>query len=154
MGYLSDVARRRIAAVVLVVVAIVAILAITDTAIFEDPPTDEERVGPTVREFFAAAAEGDFERDCELLSDEAQRTVRISGARAIGDGTKPSCADSLESVLGDSFADISVKVRSANISGNRARVEAALKPEGEPSTFRTILLETADGGGWLISDFG
>ena len=103
MGYLSDVARRRIAAVILVVVVVVAILAITDTAIFEDEPTEEERVAETVREFFTAAAESDFERDCELLSDEAQRTARTAGARAVGDGTKPSCADSLETVIGDSF---------------------------------------------------
>ncbi|HYH61260.1 MAG TPA: hypothetical protein VD766_05295 [Solirubrobacterales bacterium] len=154
MGYLSDVARRRIAAVVLVVVVVIAILAITDSAFFEDPPTQEEKVADTVKEFFAAAAEGDFQRDCELLSDEAQRTARTSGARAIGDGTKPSCADSLESVMGDSFASITVRVRSVNISGSRARAEAALKPEGEPSTFRTILLETGEDGGWLISDFG
>ena len=52
------------------------------------------------------------------------------------------------------FAAITVRVRSVNISGNRARAEAALKLEGEPSTFRTILLESADGSGWLISDFG
>ncbi len=61
---------------------------------------------------------------------------------------------SSSSVLGDSFADVTVRVRSVNISGNRARAEAALKPEGEPSTFRTILLETDEDGGWLISDFG
>jgi len=154
VGYLSEVARRRIAAVLLIVAVVVAILAITDTGIFDDPPTQEEQVADTISDFFTAAAEGDFERDCELLSDEAQRSVRTGGARAVGGDAKPSCEESLESVFGDSFADIGVKVRGVNISGNRARAEVALKPEGVPSTFRTILLETADGGGWVISDFG
>jgi len=154
MGYLSDEARRRIAAVILIVAVIIAILAATDSAIFEDPPTEEERVADTVREFFGAAAEGDFARNCELLSDEAQRTVRVGGARAIGSSEEPpNCEESLGAVFGESFADIQARVRSVNISGNRARAETALKPEGEPSQFRTILLETADGG-WLISDFG
>jgi hypothetical protein len=39
---MSDVVRRRIAAVLLVAVIAVAALAITDT--LEDPPTEEERV--------------------------------------------------------------------------------------------------------------
>lgn len=154
MGYLSDVARRRIAAAILVVAIVVAVLAITDSAIFEDAPTQKERVAETVSEFFVAAAGGDFARNCELLTNEAQRTVRVGGARAIGTGEgSPDCEQSLEAVFGDSFADVQARVRSVNISGNRARAETALKPEGEPSQFRTILLETADGS-WLISDFG
>ena len=61
----------------------------------------------------------------------------------------------MESVIGESFAKVTVRVRSVSISGNRARAEAALKPEGELATFRTILLEEAEeGSGWLISDFG
>ena len=155
MGYLSETTRRRIAAVILILGVIIAILAITDTAVFEDPPTQSERVAGTVEDFFQAASDGDFSRNCELLSDEAQATVRASGARAIA-ATKepPSCSESFEGVLGESFAQVQVKVKSVSISGNRARVETAIKPVGEPSQFRTILLETASDGGWLISDFG
>ena len=155
MGYLSETTRRRIAAVILVVGVIVAILAITDTAVFKDPPTESERVVGTVEDFFQAAAGGDFGRNCELLSDEAQATVRAGGARLVGATEEPpSCSQSLAGVLGESFADVQAKVKSVNIEGNRARVETSLKPVGEPSQFRTILLEMADGGGWLISDFG
>ncbi|MEJ7876021.1 MAG: hypothetical protein WKF62_05110 [Solirubrobacterales bacterium] len=155
MGYLSETTRRRIAAVILILGVIVAILAITDTAVFEDPPTESERVAGTVEDFFQAAADGDFGRNCELLSDEAQATVRAGGARLV-EATEepPSCSESLDGVLGDSFADVQIKVKSVSISGNRARVETALKPKGEPSQFRTILLETSEDGGWLISEFG
>ena len=44
MGYFSEVARRRIAAVILIVGIVLAVLAITDTAFFEDPPTEAEKV--------------------------------------------------------------------------------------------------------------
>jgi ketosteroid isomerase-like protein len=156
VGYLSDVARRRIAAVALVVIAVIAVLAITDSAFFEDPPTEGERVAATVQEFFAAAAEEDFKRTCELLSPTAQATVRASAARLITEAKEElSCSEVLAQVIGESFAGVVVRVRGeVSISGNRARVETALKPEGEPSEFRTILLEESDKGGWLISDFG
>ncbi|MDQ3728637.1 MAG: hypothetical protein M3355_03495 [Actinomycetota bacterium] len=155
MGYLSETTRRRIAAVILVLGVIVAILAITDTAVFEDAPTESERVAGTVEDFFQAATGGDFGRNCELLSDEAQSTVRAGGARVVGaEEEPPSCSESLEGVLGESFSDVQVKVKSVSISGNRARVETAIKPAGEPSQFRTILLEMSEDGGWLISEFG
>ncbi|MDQ3759405.1 MAG: hypothetical protein M3331_05645, partial [Actinomycetota bacterium] len=133
----------------------VAVLAITDTAIFEDPPTEEERVADAVTGFFAAAADEDFERDCELLTKEAQGEVRISAARVIEDSDERiKCPEILELVFRDSFAEVVVRVRSVSISGNRARVEAALKPKGESSQFRTILLELSEEGDWLLSDFG
>ena len=155
MGYLSDIARRRIAAVILIVGVVLAVLAITDSAFFEDPPTESEKVAASVKGFFDAAAEGDFERDCELLTKEAQDVMRRAAARLI-DATdeRLRCTEILEMVLGDSFAEVTVRVRDVSISGNRARAEAALKPEGERSQFRTILLELSDGGDWLISDFG
>lgn len=155
VGYLSIEARRRIAAVILIGAVVVAILAITDSAIFEDEATPEEQVAAAVKDFFDSAAAGDFERDCELLTKEAEAVMRRGAERLLAEeGKRLECAQILETVVGDSFAEVSVSVRSVNISGNRARAEAVLKPQGDISSFRTILLEQDEGGGWLISDFG
>jgi hypothetical protein len=157
MGYFSDVARRRIAAAILVVGIVLAVLAITDTAFFEDPPTQEEEVEAAVVDFFEATAEQDFERACELVTKGAQDAMRRAAARALGaTDQRLQCSAITESVIGESFADVTVRVRQGtSVSGNRARAEAALKPKGEPSTYRTILLELDENGSdWLISDFG
>ena len=156
MGYLSETTRRRIAAGILVAGLVLAILAITDSAFFEDPPTESERITTVVEAFFDAAAEGDFERNCELLTREAQDAMRQAAARLEGaTDERLGCVAILETVMGDTFAKVSVRVRpGVSISGNRARAEAVLRPEGEPSRFRTILLELSDEGDWLISDFG
>jgi len=156
VGYLSVEARRRIAALILILAVVLAILAITDSAFFEDPPTEEERVAAAVEDFFEAAAAGDFERDCELLTKDAEAVMRRSAERLVAESDgQLKCAQILEAVVADSFAKVTVRVRSVNIEGNRARAEAVLKPEGELSSFRTILLEEdEEGNGWLISDFG
>jgi hypothetical protein len=157
MGYLSDVARRRIAAGILVVGIVLVVLAITDTAFFEDPPTQAEEVEEVVVDFFEATAEQDFDRACGLLTQGAQDLMRRAAARALGETDEElKCSAIMESVIGESFAGVAVRVRKGtSVSGNRARAEAALKPEGEPATFRSILLEQAnDGSDWLISDFG
>ena len=156
MGYLSETTRRRIAAVILVVGIVLAVLAITDTLFFDDPPTESEKVTSAVVGFFDAAAAGEFEESCDLLTKQAQDVMRQAAARALeATDQRLRCDAILESVVGDSLAEVSVRVRSVSISGNRARAEAALKTKGEPSSFRTILLEEdEDGSGWLISDFG
>ena len=86
MGYLSEVARRRIAAVILIVGIVLAVLAITDTAFFEDPPTESEKVETVVLDFFDAAAASDFESACDLLTKGAQDVMRRAAARALADG--------------------------------------------------------------------
>ena len=155
MGYLSETTRRRIAAVILILGIATAVLAITDTAVFDDPPTPEQRVASAVSEFFTAAADQDFERDCELLTRDAQAVMRTAAARVIEEADRdPKCPQILELVLADTFSSVNVRIRSVNIEGNRARAEVALKPEGEPSSFRTILLELSEEGDWQISDFG
>jgi hypothetical protein len=156
VGELSVEARRRVAAAILIAVVLLVVLALTDSAFFEDPPSAEERVADTVESFFAAAAEGNFETNCDLLTEEAESVMRRQAEQLLsgGEGTL-KCAQILEAVLSDSFADVEVRIRDVNISGNRARAEASLKLEGEMSTFRTILLEEDEkSGGWLISDFG
>ena len=155
VGYLSPVARRRIAAVILIAGVVLAVLAITDSAFFEDPPTESEKVEAVVMGFFDAAAEQDFGRACDLLTGGAQDTMRQAAARALDTDEKLGCPEILKSAIGESFAEVSVRVRpGGSISGNRARAEVALKTEGELAQFRTILLEEDEKGGWLISDFG
>ena len=156
MGYLSDVARRRIAAVILIVGIVIAVLAITDTAFFDDPPTESEKVTATVDGFFDAAKAEEFKEACDYLTKTAQDLMRQAAARALETEEELRCPEIMESVIGDSFAEVTVRVRpGVSISGNRARAEASLKTKGELATFRTILLEEDEGGkGWLISDFG
>ena len=155
MGYFSEVARRRIAAVILIVAIVLVVLAITDTAFFEDPPTESEKVETVVLDFFDSAREGDFEGACDSLTKTAQDVMRRAAARALETEERLRCPEIMESVIGGSFKEVAVRVRSVSISGNRARAEASLKTKGELATFRTILLEEdQDGTGWLISDFG
>ncbi len=155
MGFFSEVARRRIAAVILVVGIVLVVLAITDTAFFEDPPTESEKVEAVVLDFFDSAADGDFEAACDSLTKTAQDVMRRAAASALETEERLRCPEIMESVIKDSFAEVTVRVRSVSISGNRARSEASLKTEGELATFRTILLEEdEEDGGWLISDFG
>ncbi len=156
MGYLSETTRRRIAAAILIVGIVLVVLAITDKAFFSDPPTESEKVEAVVQGFFDAAIDGDFDGTCDLLTKRAQDVMRQAAARALSTDEKLRCPAIMESVIGDSFADVTVRVRKdVSISGNRARAEASLKTEGELATFRTVLLEEdEDGSGWLISDFG
>ena len=155
MGYLSEVARRRIAAAILIVGIVLVVLAVTDTAFFDDPPSESEKVETVVLDFFDAAAEGDFEVACDSVTKAAQDVMRRAAASALDTEQRLRCPEIMESVIGDSFKEVTVRVRSVSISGNRARAEASLKTEGELATFRTILLEEDENGsGWLISDFG
>ena len=103
---------------------VLVVLAITDTAFFEDPPTESEKVSSTVTGFFDAAAEGDFKAACDSLTKTAQDTMRRAAASALETEERLKCPDIMESVIGDSFEEVAVRVRSVSISGNRARAEA------------------------------
>lgn len=153
MGYLSDIARRRIAAVILIVAAIVAVLALTDKAVFDDPPTGEEQVAMAVEGFFAAAAEGDFEGYCARLTERARRTIESQAQAVSGSDEDLTCAQ-IAATAADRFAGLETKIRLVSVSGSRARVQIALKPADGPSEIRTVLLESPDPGVWLISDSG
>lgn len=154
MGYLSEIARRRIAALILIAGVVLFVLAVTDSSVFEDPPSQEELAGDAVEEFFAAAAAGDFERYCALLTDSAREFVRASGARLIQDlEGRPGCVD-IVSLAAERFEGLEARIKQVSVSGNRARVEATLKVPGSPSEFRTVLLEMDADGAWLVSDQG
>ena len=153
--YLSEVARRRIAALLLVVGIAFTVLAITDTApLFDDPPTEEEQVQDAVETFYAAAIDGDFEAYCGLLTQSARELVQRNAARLIEEAGRLSCQD-IVSVAAKSFEGLNVRIREVSIQGIRARVEADLKRPGEAGVeSRTLYLEQLDAGEWRISDPG
>lgn len=155
MGELSDVTRRRIAAVLLIVVIAVAALAITDTGPFDDPPTEEERVVEVVESLYGAAAEGDFAGYCDRLTPRARDVIRANAARLVEAGDVLRCEDILDVAGKDAFAGIDIRIRDVSVSGNRARVEANLKRPKTPGIEpRTILLERGEAGEWKVSDPG
>lgn len=150
---LSDIARRRIAALLLVAGIVVALLAINDIGPFEDPPTPEDRVAETVEEFYAAAAEGDFATYCGLLTPGARDRVRANAARLLEEAGRLSCQEIL-SVAEESFAGVTAKIREVSVSGIQARVEANVKTPGTPGVeSRTMFLDQVNGA-WRVSDPG
>jgi hypothetical protein len=154
VGYLSDIARRRIAALLLLAGIVVAVLAILDVGPFDDPPTPEDRVQETVEEFYAAAADRDFERYCGLLTAGARDQLRANAARLIEEAGRLSCQEILSAAPEETFAGITAKIREVSVSGIRARVEANVRREGVPGLeSRTMFLDQEDGV-WRVSDPG
>jgi hypothetical protein len=154
LGYLDEHTRRRVAAVLLVIGVVVAALAIADLGPFSNPPTEEELAEGTVEEFFAAAADGDFETFCELLTKPARQGIEVrAGAIAAEEGLN-GCAEVLTTLVGKQLADSQVTITFSNVSGDRARVETEIKIQGEAGREqRSVLLELT-GGEWLIYDPG
>ncbi len=149
---MSDVVRRRIAAVLLIAAVAVAVLAIKDVGPFENPPTEEERVRAAVKRFFAAAAAGDSKAFCALLTADAREELRVSTAQRLQTDELPQCTKILD-VLAPAFADSVFSVRYVSVSGNRARVEARYRLAGSGPQPRTVLL-LAENGEWRVSDPG
>lgn len=151
---MSPIARRRIAALLLLAGIVAAVLALTDQGPFEAPPaTTEDRVEARVERLFAAAAAGDFATFCGLLTDRARETLRRRAARLGGGGEPPPCARTLALTLGDALEGSTLGVREVSVSGPHARVTARLHPSGEEPELRTIYLDEIDDE-WLVSDPG
>ena len=151
---LSEVARRRIAALLLIAAIAVAALAITDTWPFNDPPTEEERVAEVVDGFYAAADAGDFGVYCSLLTPAAREQVRANAARLIEEAGQLKC-DQILAVARDQFKGVGIRIREVSVNGPQARVEANVKFAGTPGVeARTMFLEQNDAGEWRISDPG
>jgi len=150
---MSDVARRRIAALLLIAVVVVGVLALIDAGPFDDPPaTAEDRVAATVERLYAAAGEGDFRTFCDLLTDRAKANLRENAANLAG-GEAPPCARTLELTIGEGFEGSRAKVREVNVSGPHARVTANVRgPDADPE-LRTIYLDEIEGE-WYVSDPG
>lgn len=154
MGSLSEVSRRRIAALILVAGIVMAVLAITDTGPFEDPPTEEERVSATVSMLYGAASDGDFKAYCSLLTPSARRAIRAQAARLLAQAGDLRCAQIL-GAAGDAFAGLRLQIRHVSVSGNRARVEANVRLRGvRYPEARTVMLEQGKAGEWVVSDPG
>jgi hypothetical protein len=149
----SDVLRRRIAAGLLILGIAIAVLAIRDVGpLFDDPITEEERVTDAVEGFFAAAASGDSQAFCDLLTADARDELRVATAQRLQVNDPPACAEILE-VLAPLFADSAIAIRHVSVSGNRARVEADYRLKGGAVEPRTVLL-LAEAGEWHVSDPG
>jgi ketosteroid isomerase-like protein len=149
---MTDVTRRRIAALLLVAGIAVGALAIADVGPFEDPPTEEERAQDAVEEFFRAAAQGNSKKYCALLTDEARQELRVSAAQRLQINELPKCEEILD-LLADAFKDSELTVRRVTVSGNRARVEGRYRVAGQGAQPRTVLMVEVDGV-WRVSDPG
>jgi hypothetical protein len=151
MGYLSEIARRRIAAVLLVVGIALAALAIANVGPFSDPQTEAQRAQASVERFFDAAHDGDFGASCAQLTKDAQRTLeQRAGVAAASQGLK-GCDQILKLFL----AKLEVaKIDQVSVSGNQARVEAEVRATGskqaQPTTIGLFLINDR----WKISNFG
>ena len=153
-GYLTEVTRRRIAAILLVIGIVIAVLALEDVWIFEDPPTEEDRVRATVEELYGAAMDGDFDRYCALLTKGARERVQTNAARLIEEAGRLSCEDII-SVAKASFEGLRIRIVEVSVSGIQARVEVNLKRAGNPDVeSRTLYLERLDSDEWHVSDPG
>jgi hypothetical protein len=149
---MSDTLRRRIAALLLLAGIVVAVLAIEDVGPFEDPATEEERVTEAVEAFFAAAADGDSKRFCDLLTADARERLEVSTAQRLQTDEPPKCPEILD-VLAPVFKGSEYTVRYVSVSGNRARTEGRFKVPKAPIQPRTVLL-TEERGEWHVSDPG
>jgi len=154
VGILDEYTRRRIAAILLVVIAVVGVLAIADVGPFSDPPTPEELAQETVEDFFAAAAAGDFDSFCELMTKPARQAIEVrAGAIAAQEGLE-GCAEILGTLVGKQLRGSQLEITLSSVSGNRARVETELKVKGEAGRQqRSVLLELRRDE-WKIYDPG
>jgi len=153
VGYLDPYTRRRIAAVLLVVGVIVAALAIADVGPFEDEPTEEERAADTVERFFGAAADGDFQTFCHLMTKEAREAIEVSAGEVAIEQNLDGCSEILDKLGGKQFKETELRVVSSNVSGDQARVETELKLPDEPGKQQRSVLLQLSNGEWYVQDF-
>jgi ketosteroid isomerase-like protein len=149
VGYLSPVARRRIAAVLLVAGAVVAALAIANVGPFSNPPTEADRARAALEGFFTAARKRDFTRVCRILTPPERSQVEIRAAALAGNRT--GCASVLDSPLGTALAKTKVEITDVRVSGDLAAIDAKLRTQGvKRAQYRTYKLQEL-GGEWRIS---
>lgn len=149
---MSEIARRRIAALLLVAAIVVGVIAITGEGPFEDEePTEADRVTDVVSRLYDFAAAGDFESFCSLLSERSRATLRRNAAELTGE--EVGCPQALGRTLGAGLEDSSVSVADASVSGQRARVTVRFSAPGAEPELRTVYLEEIEGR-WLVTDLG
>jgi hypothetical protein len=155
VGYLSETARRRIAALLLAVGAVVAVLALADVGPFDDPPTQEERANAALSEFFVAAQAEQYRRVCASLTPERRLLIQQAGARIATQQGLSGCAEIFAEVFGDNLGKLKiVSIADTRVSGNRAAIDAELKVPGakrpESRTIEMVLI----GEDWKLDSFG
>jgi len=150
---MSEIARRRIAAVLLLALIVAAVIALTEAGPFDEPEeAEEDRVETAVEQLYDAAASGDYRAFCDLLTDRAREGLRENAARLTG-GEPPPCARTLELTIGDGLQGTRARVRDVSVSGPHARVTANVRGAEDGPELRTIYLDEIDGE-WLVSDPG
>jgi 3-hydroxyacyl-CoA dehydrogenase len=155
VGNLSESARRRIAAVILIAGIAIAALAIADVGPFSDPATEEERAQSAVETFFAAAQDHDFKAACTQLTSEEQHAIEQRAASVATQQGLKGCDQILEAFLGDQLAGTRItKVIDVRVSGNQAVMDANIRTPGskgtKAATFHMFLIKDE----WKIDDFG
>jgi hypothetical protein len=155
MGNLSEAARRRIAALILVVGIAIGALAIADVGPFSDPPSEAERAQSAVEGFFASAQDEDFKSVCGLLTAEEQRVIEQRAGSVAAQKGLQGCDEILKGFLGDELAQTRItKVVDVRVSGNQAVVDANLHSPAvkgtRSATFHLFLIKDE----WKIADFG
>src|SRR5215218_4359299 len=150
MGYLSDVARRRIAAVLLMAVIVLAALAIADVGPFSDPQTESERAQASVERFFDAAHEGNFGASCAQLTKDVRLTMQQRAGIAAASQGLQGCDQILRPFLHLEIA----RVDQVRVSGNQATVETDVRATDAKHPRPTMVHLFLINGRWKISDFG
>jgi hypothetical protein len=155
VGSLSESARRRIAAVILLAGIAVAALAIWDVGPFANPPTQAERAQSAVEHFFVAAQDHDFKAACgQLTSDEQQAIEQRAASVASREGLH-GCDEILKVFLGDQLAGTRIaKVIDVRVSGNQAVMDANLRTPGSKGTQSAMFHLFFINDDWKINDFG
>lgn len=143
----AAIGRRRLVLVggLAAIAVVVVVIALTSGG--DGQSADRNAAGEAVEQFVAAGQERDFGTACGLMTVEA-RLVEV------GERREGACAEVLaergEGAAGD--ADLEVEIVEVRVSGNRATVEARIRPgNGEPSA-QTVDLEKTDAG-WRIATF-
>jgi hypothetical protein len=155
MGNLSEAARRRIAALILVVGIAIAALAIANVGPFSNPPSEAQRVQDAVEGFFASTQQRDFKAACDQLTKQEQQAIEQKAASVAAQEGLNGCDEILKAFLGDQLAGTTItKVADVRVSGNQAVVDATLKSPGtkggQATTFHLFLIRDE----WKINDFG
>jgi hypothetical protein len=151
VGYLSEAARRWIAAAILVVGIAIAALAIANVGPFSNPPTQAQRAEAAVERFFTAGHEKDFKGACKQLTHEAQLTLEQRGGAVAAQKGLKGC----DQILGLFLAKLELgKVVDVRVSGNRAVVDASVRQIGAKQGRDTTIDLFLIGDSWKIADFG
>lgn len=110
---------------------------------------DREQITSLVTDYTNAFADGDFDKACDYLTDEARKEIERAAEQVDANG----CADALDKVtegLDDKTKDSlrGIRVTSIEIDGDRAVVKTKVTGTGEQTDPATVVRED---GEWRIA---